>query len=306
MKFVVEVAESCMKFVSSDQRISGARLAKSLLWVCAAILFFGCSKKDGGELPTAKAEIGDLHQTVAISGTVKAKRESFLPAPYAGYVRKLYVEVGSRVKKGDPLVTITANLSADETGYPMRAAFDGVVTQVLRSEGDYVTNSGSESRLLKLEDRSQMQIESDVPEADFTKVKLGQKARVRVNAIQGAEFDGEIVQIFQAAREADNSWDRKGGSFPIRIVLKQPTPEVVTGLSSVVEIRVASREKVLRLPQEFVLREQGKFAVMKKSSKERLEIKTGLRTESFIEILEGLKAGDEVVFPLAQDAGEKK
>jgi multidrug efflux pump subunit AcrA (membrane-fusion protein) len=302
-----------MKFVrrniavfSNVGRRDGRRYdAMKWLILCFVVsIVSGCGNKSRGELPTAKAEVGDLHQTVAISGTVKAKRESFLPAPYAGYVRKLFVEVGSQVQKGDPLITITANLSPEEVGFPMRAAFDGMVSQVLRSEGDYVTNSGQEARLLKIEDRSQMQIESDVPEADFTKVKLGQRARIRVNAIQGVEFDGEIVQIFQAAREADNSWDRKGGSFPIRIQLKNPTPEVVSGLSSVVEIRVASREKVLRLPQEFVLREQGRFAVIKKKSNARVEVKTGLRTESFIEIIEGLSAGDEVVFPLAKDAGE--
>ncbi|MBK7889385.1 MAG: efflux RND transporter periplasmic adaptor subunit [Bdellovibrionales bacterium] len=275
-------------------------------FVLALVLIAGvaCGKKDKA-VPSAKVDKGDVEQIVALSGTVRPKRDTVIPAPYTGYLRKIYVSVGSKVKKGDPLVSFTANLNEDEAAYPIRAAYTGLVSQVLKSEGDYLVQNTTEAKILKLEDRSEMFVESDVPESDIGKVKMGQQATIRLNALPGKTYKGEILQIFQAARDPENSWDRKGGAFPIRVRITDPTEEIKSGLSGILEIQVASKQGVLRLPQEQVHREAGKYFVFLKESGDKREVTLGLRSEMFVEILSGLKLGDEVIFPMGKDESEQ-
>lgn len=267
----------------------------------ASALFVGCSGKSP-EQPSFKVEKGEVVQIVALSGTVKPERETMILVPYSGYVRRLFVKVGSIVAKGDPLVAFSTSI-AEDAPFPLRAAYAGVVSQVLKSEGDYVVQGGSESKVLKYEDKTGMYIESDVPESDIAKIKVDQPARIRINALQGKEFRGTILQIFQSAREADNSWDRKGGTFPIRIKILNPTADVMTGLSGVVEIRIAERPMVLRIPQEYLKRDEtGSFVVQLKKSKSLQKVEVGLKSESFVEIISGINLGDEILYPLADSS----
>lgn len=279
---------------------------KLVLWGAGLLLVVatGCSgdgkggRSRGGA--TAKAEVGNVEVTVTLSGTVKPFRSTIISAPYTGYIRKLYVDVGDRVKKGDPLVAFSPNLLDSEPVYPIRAAYPGLVSQVMKLDGDYVVQSSSDAKVLKLEDISSLYIESEVPEADIAKIKDQQKAVIRVNALPDRQFTGDIVQIFLSARDTDNAWDRKGGTFPIRIKIKDPVPELKTGLSAIVEIVVESRADVLRLPQEFVAREKGKYYVVRAGGKERVPVELGLRSDAFVEVQKGLKPGDEVLFPSAE------
>ncbi|MBN8541514.1 MAG: HlyD family efflux transporter periplasmic adaptor subunit [Deltaproteobacteria bacterium] len=258
----------------------------------------GCTGSSENQ-PSVKVEQGEVVQVVALSGTVKPERETMILVPYSGYVRKLYVKVGTLVAKGDPLVAFSTSI-AEEAPFPLRAAYPGVVSQVLKGEGDYVVQGGSESKVLKYEDKSGMYIESDVPESDIAKIKVDQSARIRINALQGKEFKGTILQIFQSARESENSWDRKGGTFPIRIKILDPSPDVMNGLSSVVEIRIAEKQNVLRIPQEYLKRDGAGFVVQLKKTKEFQKVEVGLKSESFVEVLKGLNLGEEILYPLAE------
>lgn len=267
----------------------------------ALFVVTGCGGKETPP-PSAKVDRGDIDIVVSLGGTVRPKKQTMILMPYTGYLRKLFVEVGMQVKKGDPLVAFSTSL-AEDAPYPLRAAYPGMVTQLLKSEGDYVSHGAqAESKILKYEDRSEMFVEMDAPEADIAKIKIGQNAKIRINSLPGKTFTGKVVEIFQSAREADNSWDRKGGSFPVSVRIDQDSDELKTGLSSVVEIQIQSKPKVLRLAQEFVKKSGGKFNVTLKKEKRQLEIQAGLRNESFIEILSGLSEGDEVTFPFSESA----
>lgn len=273
-------------------------VTKGIALACAFALVAGCGGGKKRRAATAKAEKGDVQVTVTLSGTVKPFRATVISAPYTGYLRKLYVAVGDRVKKGDPLVAFSPNLTDQETLYPIRAAYPGLISQVMKLDGDYVVQNATDAKVLKLEDITTLYIESEVPEADIAKIKAQQKAVIRVNALPDRQFTGDIVQIFLSARDTENNWDRKGGTFPIRIQVNDPIPELKTGLSAIVEIVVESRTGVLRVPQEFVLREKGKSYVVLAGGKERREVELGLRSDSHVEITQGLKEGDELTFPM--------
>lgn len=272
--------------------------AMSILAILSLVVFTGCGGGKKRKAATATAEKGNVELNVTLSGTVKPFRATVISAPYTGYLRRLYVNVGDRVKKGDPLVSFSPNLTDDEQLYPIRAAYPGLISQVHKLDGDYVVQTGTDAKVLKLEDISSLYIESEVPEADIAKIKAQQKATIRVNALPDRTFTGDIVQIFLSARDTDNAWDRKGGTFPIRIKVDDPIPELKTGLSAIVEIVVDSRKDVIRLAQEYVIREKGKSYVTMAKGNERREVELGLRSDAHVEITKGLQPGEEVTFPI--------
>jgi multidrug efflux pump subunit AcrA (membrane-fusion protein) len=276
-----------------------SRASSAVLY--SVLVLAGCFSK-GTKDPSVQVGKGDVSQIVALSGTVKPLKETMISIPYSGYLRRLYVEVGKKVRKGDPLVAFSQNVTnvGGEDLYPLRAAYDGIVSQILKSEGDYIVQGGADARVLKYEDRSAMFIDSDVPESEIAKIRLQQNARVRLNAVPGREFQGKIVQIFQAAREAENSWDRKGGSFPVRIQITDPSIEVMTGLSAVVEILVAERKGVVRIPQEYLDRKGPDFVVYRKAGGDDVKVEVGLKSESFVEITSGLNEGETIYYPKSQ------
>ncbi len=268
-----------------------------------AVTVLGCLSEND-KVPSIRVEKGNVSQTVALSGTVKPFKETMISIPYSGYLRRLYVGVGSEVKKGDPLVAFSQNVTelGGEGLYPLRAAYDGTVSQVLKSEGDYIVVGGPDAKVLKYESRLKMFIESDVPESDVSKIRLNQAAKIRLNSLSGKEFEGQIVQIFQAAREAENSWDRKGGRFPVRIQIVNPSPDVMNGLSAVVEILVAEKRDVLRIPQEYLDRKGTTFVVYRIPGSQETKVEVGLKSESFVEITSGLKEGDKIYYPKPKSA----
>ena len=77
----------------------------------------------------------DLTQRVTISGQVWPLHRLDVKAPYAGFIRKVYVQIGDHVKVDDPLVTFSPSLGKEETNFPIRAAFAGTVTQVFAGRG---------------------------------------------------------------------------------------------------------------------------------------------------------------------------
>jgi hypothetical protein len=74
----------------------------------------------------------------------------------------------------------------------------------------------------------------------------------------------------------------------------------MNGLSSVVEIRIAEKQNVLRVPQEYLKRDGAGFAVQLKKNKEFQKVEVGLKSESFVELLKGVSLGDEILYPMPE------
>jgi RND family efflux transporter MFP subunit len=105
-------------------RAAPPALALSLLWV--ALVAPGCKAKSREGAPAAAAQAAQepvatrfervqskmLEQSIELSGTLAAAETSEVPALVAGAVNSLFVDVGSRVKKGDPLIELDRRESA--------------------------------------------------------------------------------------------------------------------------------------------------------------------------------------------------
>ena len=264
--------------------------------ILALIIFFvffnqaptAAEKKALGE-----AKIQDLVQRVTIAGTVSPSRKSIITAPYNGYVKKLFVKVGDVVKQGDPLVAVAQSLQSGDGNFPLRSPFNGTVVQVERSEGEFVRENDSKEFILRIDDTDKLFVLANTSEIDRVKIKEGQEAVIRISAVPDKNFKGVIRELSLAARDKDQ-WSRSQVSdFPVKIEIIDKDEIIKPGMSAVMDVITAKKEKVLMLRHEYIRREGEKYFVMTASNK-RKDITVGLQNEEGFEVLSGISAGEKI------------
>ncbi len=150
---------------------------------------------------------------------------------------------------------------------------DGVVTNLPKEAGEMVIGamSFSPTVIMTVADLSIMECEVMVDETDFRNLKLGQEAKIKVDALEGLEMKGTVTEIGASAlvrgsgsqSAAQSTLGANTGNqpkdFKVTITIKEPPPNLRPGLNATAEITTATREKVLAIPvQAVVVREVNK------------------------------------------------
>lgn len=266
----------------------GAVLA-SLGWLAA------CS--GAGNEGTAVVKRGTIESRVTVGGTLVPLRRSVLTAPYNGYLFRYHAGVGDKVRTGDPLVTFTQTLrGAGEEPFPMKSPFNGRVVQKLHEEGEYVETGKDTSGLLRVDDDSQLFVDSDVAENDLERLRIGQDAIVRVNPIPDKEYHAKIKAIALAATEnAKSSRMQDRVQFPVKLAIVDKDDRLRSGFSVIVDIVVAKKENVVTLPHECIERSGDGYRVRLVDGQVK-EITVGVQDARNVEVLSGVNEGDRVRF----------
>lgn len=251
------------------------------------------SQKAKAELPLSRVIREDLVQRVTISGTVTPLRKAFITAPYRGYVRKLFVKLGDRVKVGDPIASVSVSLASTEEVFPLRAPFSGRVVQVGKAEGEFVKEADLSDFIVRIDDLTKLFINANAAEMDKVKIRTGQSAVVKASAILDRAYHAVVRDLSLAATDKDR-WERATViEFPIRLELTDFDHKIEPGMSVLIDIATMKHENVLTLRHEFIGREGEDYFVTLKNG-ERRPVGLGLQNEEKAEITEGLSEGEEV------------
>lgn len=265
-----------------------------VILVVAGIAFWGLSRKStaAGDAGIGTVARGDLTQRVTISGMLWPRKRLDVKPSFNAYIQKIFVKIGDRVKNHDPLVTFSPSLDKGETNYPVRAAFDGVVTQILKNEGESVTETGEGNLVLRVEDLSDLYVLAASPELDIAKLKIGQEAKIRLSSLPGETFAGKISQIALSAKDKER-WSSSSTEFQVRILLSSHDPRLLPGMSALLDVITAKAENVLNLPHEYIQERDGNYFVTRANGDE-VKVEVGLQTEDAAEIKSGLSEGDKI------------
>jgi HlyD family secretion protein len=196
-----------------------------------------------------------------------------------------------------------------------------------------IQNSAA-STIMTLADTSLITAELRVDEADIVNVKLSQPADITIDAIPNRTFHGHVTEIGNmalvrstgqvASQSAVSSQEAK--DFKVVIVIDNPPEEARPGLSCTAKITTAVHKNVLTIPiQALTVRQRGDLEkkpdkgaaqaaaaidpVLEKQRKEEIQgvfvvsngkaefhkVDTGITGTTDIEVLSGLKAGNEIV-----------
>ena len=189
--------------------------------------------------------------------------------------------------------------------------------------------------IMTIADMSQITAEVKVDETDIVNVQIGQMAEITIDAIPNKTFKGRVTEMgntailrstgVAASQSAISSQEAK--DFKVVIALDNPPSEIRPGLSCTAKITTATRQNVLTIPiQALTVRQKGDLdpktpaktgaqaatkvdPAVEKARKEELQgvfvvsggkamfrkVETGITGATDIEVLSGLKEGDEVI-----------
>ena len=251
------------------------------------------SATKAGAIQTFKVQKGELLQRVTIAGVIEALKTTVVTAPYDGYVQKIFVKIGDKVKEGDPLVSITQSLQATESVYPIRAPFGGTIVQVLKTEGQFVKQGDTKDFLIRLDDISKLYVNASVPEIDIVKIKKGQEAIVKASPILDRSYKGTVKDISLAATLQESYNNRSQAEYLVKLEILDIDEQLKPGMSTVLDIIPAKKSDILTVPHEYIDKQGEKYFVTSKDGLQK-EIIVGMQNESIVEIVSGLKEGDEI------------
>lgn len=169
----------------------------------------------------------------------------------------------------------------------IHAPFDGVVSDRRINPGDVVSRY---AHLLTLIDPRSLVIRVEVSELLLPQLRPGMRARVRIDALGGATFEGRIVRIHPTI-------DPRTRLGTLEVVLDAPPPEARAGQLGRVTLE-GEPHQWLTIPFSALQPERGGSWVWRVDEGRkavRQQVVTGLRHGNRVAILEGLQPGDRVI-----------
>ena len=204
----------------------------------------------------------DVTQTLAkVSATRVEQNRTVLYAPFAGTVAKIVGEVGEYSTPSPP-------------GVPTPPAID-------------------------LIDDTCLYVRAPMDEVDAPKISAGQTVRISFDALPKQSFPGKVKRVAPYV----SAVEKQARTVDIEATLdtdKSP-PRLLVGYSADVEVVLAVRENVVRVPTS-ALQEGGRVLIAgADGTLQERKVKAGLANWEFTEVLEGLATGDKVVTSLERE-----
>lgn len=213
----------------------------------------------------------------------------------------------------------------------INAPIDGTVTKLRSQQGERVVGTAmmAGTEIMTIANLHEMEARVDIGEIDIVLIKVGQKARLEVEAFRDRKFTGVVTEIANAARGAasaaqQSSQSQEATRFEVKILLNEKE-QFRPGMSVTAEIETRARTNVLAIPIMAVTtrtkKEETKAAnkpedpILPKKGGRKEEprradeivfladgeiahstvVKTGISDDSYIEIVEGLSEGQEII-----------
>lgn len=183
------------------------------------------------------------------------------------------------------------------------APFDGTVAKIVGEVGEYSTPSPPgvpTPPAIDLIDDTCLYVSAPMDEVDAPKISAGQPVRISFDALPKQSFAGKVRRVAPYVTAVE----KQARTVDIEATLDpsdKALPRLLVGYSADVEVVLAVRDKVVRVPTS-ALQEGGRVLVAgTDGTLQERTIKTGLANWEFTEVLEGLAAGDKVVTSLERE-----
>jgi HlyD family secretion protein len=135
----------------------------------------------------------------------------------------------------------------------MESPIDGIVTKRNIQQGETAvigTMNNAGTVLLTLADMSIIQAEVEVDETNIPNVKLGQPAKISIDAIPDRTFRGHVSEIGNSPLQstAAGTTGTQATTFKVEVMVDEPIPEVRPGFTCTADITTATRKSVAAVP----------------------------------------------------------
>jgi len=198
----------------------------------------------------------------------------------------------------------------------------GTISMLNKEVGEIALGSQfQEDVILVIADLSEMEAQVNVDENDIVAIAVGQEAEIEVDALPDQELKGVVREIANSANVAGAGTSDQKTEFEIKIGIVDPPSTLRPGMTASADVLTKINENALSVPIEAVVVRTVDQLVMQGETRKEAEsrytpdkdgfvemvfcveggkaiakqVKTGIQSDELIEILDGLKEGDEVV-----------
>ena len=191
------------------------------------------------------------------------------------------------------------------------APMSGVVVGQPQTAGTMAVQGNSNPTvIMRIADMSSKQILAKVDETDIGSVKVGQEATFTVDSFNGKTFTARVSKISQT--DTSNSWNINTSSsssssssstasviyYYVTLDVDDPDNMLLPAMTARVEINTAEKNDALVVPLSTLKTDtNGSYVIVKNAdgTQENRYVSTGIYSDEYVEILEGLSEGEQVV-----------
>ena len=173
------------------------------------------------------------------------------------------------------------------------AEFDGIVSAVSVKPGATTTEGAA---VLTIQSATDINLVYGAGRADLEKIAVGQEADI---TIAGHEYKGKIEDIARIAtvQTTANNTNSTASTVDVTISIEDPDDYVYLGISGKATIHTAKKDDAIIVPISAVnVDREGEFCyIVQGDVAKKVYVKTGITSSTEIEIVEGIKEGDQVI-----------
>ena len=178
----------------------------------------------------------------------------------------------------------------------LTAPFPGVIAEINGELGEFVTPSPVGIPMpptVDLIDATCLYISAPIDEVDAPLVKEGLPAIISLDAFPDRKFSGYVRRVAPYVLDLE----KQARTVEIEAEINDTNnDDLLPGYSADVEVLLANREDVLRIPTSVITESNKIFIFQKETGQLTLrEVETGLSNWEFTEITAGLREGEQVV-----------
>jgi len=183
------------------------------------------------------------------------------------------------------------NIAAQIEKATLKAPINGVITKQDAKVGEIAS---ANSVIISLISQADFEIEANIPEADIAKVKIGDTAKITLDAYgPDVIFEAKITKIDPAETIVEGV-----PTYKTTLQFTQNDTRIKSGLTANVDILTNQKENVLAVPYRAVISKDGdkivRVLIGKKIEERKVQI--GLRgSDGNIEITEGVQEGEKII-----------
>jgi multidrug efflux pump subunit AcrA (membrane-fusion protein) len=255
----------------------------------------------GGEAPaapvfavnTGSVSQGPIQDYLALSGDIVAGSTVDTYSDAAGKITRLYVSIGSRVNRGDPIAAVDPSKPGMEyVANVVRAPIAGTVVALPAQVGMTISQQVS---LARIAGDSALEIKLYVAERFISKMALGLPCEITLDAWPGEVFRGTVSKVAPTV-------DPSSRTMEVRVNVENPGARLKAGMFAKVRIITEQKQNIVKIPSNAMIQRFGENYVFVAEPDggggyvaRRRNVTPGILVDGVLEVQEGLSPRDEII-----------
>ena len=265
------------------------------------------AQKKDALVEVQSAAYREVPQVSSYSSTVQAYAVNNIMPQQGGRIRKINVEVGDYVGKGQILAEMDrlqldqlalqvqndeieyARLKSLEENTILRSPLSGYVTARNFDVGDMFAMTAP---LFTVQQVTPVKLLVGISESEYTVVKKGDKVEITVDALPGRSFEGKVNRLYPTI-------DPMTHTFSAEILVQNSDRVLRPGMYAKVSVTFGNNQRIV-IPDQAVVKLSGTgqkyvFVVNEDRTVQMTPVTLGRHMEAEYEVVEGLNEGETIV-----------